>query len=241
MRSALLFIVVLAACENKGHHTFSSTKEFCFMSIADLRKDYTQATLDEADALANPFDFFKLWFEQALNADLPEPNAMTLATVNAKGRPSARIVLIKGLDARGITFFTNYESRKGQELAQNPHAALLFHWTELERQVRIEGRVEKCSPEESDAYYLSRPAGSRLGAWASPQSQVIDSREVLEARVRQAQEDQQGDPQTRPPFWGGYRLVPDFFEFWQGRPSRLHDRLAYTLQGDSWAMSRLAP
>ncbi len=211
------------------------------MSIADLRKDYTQATLDEADALASPFDFFKLWFEQALNADLPEPNAMTLATVNAKGRPSARIVLIKGLDARGITFFTNYESRKGQELTQNPHAALLFHWTELERQVRIEGRVEKCSPEESDAYYLSRPAGSRLGAWASPQSQVIDSREVLEARVREAQEAQQGDPQTRPPFWGGYRLVPDFFEFWQGRPSRLHDRLAYTLQGDSWAMSRLAP
>ncbi|WP_275271901.1 pyridoxamine 5'-phosphate oxidase [Limnobacter sp. P1] len=211
------------------------------MSIADLRKDYTQATLDEADALANPLDFFKLWFDQALNADLPEPNAMTLATVNAKGRPSARIVLIKGLDARGITFFTNYESRKGQELAQNPHAAILFHWTELERQVRIEGRVEKCSPEESDAYYLSRPAGSRLGAWASPQSQVIDSRAVLEARVRQAQEEQRGDPQTRPPFWGGYRLVPDFFEFWQGRPSRLHDRLAYTLQGDSWAMSRLAP
>lgn len=211
------------------------------MSIADLRKDYTQATLDEADALASPLDFFKLWFDQALNADLPEPNAMTLATVNAQGRPSARIVLIKGLDARGITFFTNYESRKGRELAQNPHAAILFHWTELERQVRIEGRVEKCSPEESDAYYLSRPAGSRLGAWASPQSQVIDSRAVLEARVRQAQEEQQGDPQTRPPFWGGYRLVPDFFEFWQGRPSRLHDRLAYTLQGDSWAMSRLAP
>jgi pyridoxamine 5'-phosphate oxidase len=232
---------VLSACENKGHDTFSSTEEFCFMSIADLRKDYTQATLDEADALANPLDFFKLWFDQALTADLPEPNAMTLATVNAKGRPSARIVLIKGLDARGITFFTNYESRKGQELAQNPHAAILFHWTELERQVRIEGRVEKCSPEESDAYYLSRPAGSRLGAWASPQSQVIDSRAVLEARVRQAQEEQQGDPQTRPPFWGGYRLVPDFFEFWQGRPSRLHDRLAYTLQGDSWAMSRLAP
>lgn len=211
------------------------------MSIADLRKDYTQATLDETDALANPFDFFKLWFDQALNADLPEPNAMTLATVNANGRPSARIVLIKGLDERGITFFTNYESRKGKELAQNPHASILFHWTELERQVRIEGRVEKCSPEESDAYYLSRPAGSRLGAWASPQSQVIDSRAALEARVRQADAEQQGDPKTRPPFWGGYRLVPDFFEFWQGRPSRLHDRLAYTLQGDSWVMSRLAP
>jgi pyridoxamine 5'-phosphate oxidase len=211
------------------------------MSIADLRKDYTQATLDEADALANPFEFFKLWFDQALKADLPEPNAMTLATVNDQGRPSARIVLIKGLDDKGITFFTNYESRKGQELAQNPHAALLFHWTELERQVRIEGRVEKCTAEESDSYYLSRPAGSRLGAWASPQSQVIESRSVLENRVKQAQAEQQGDPQTRPPFWGGYRLVPDFFEFWQGRSSRLHDRLAYSLQGEHWDMVRLAP
>lgn len=211
------------------------------MSIADLRKDYTQATLDEADALVNPFDFFKLWFDQALNADLPEPNAMTLATVNAQGKPSARIVLIKGLDDRGITFFTNYQSRKGQELAQNPHAAILFHWTELERQVRIEGRVEMCSPEESDAYYLSRPAGSRLGAWASPQSKVIESRDVLENLVQKAHAEQDGDPKTRPPFWGGYRLVPDFFEFWQGRPSRLHDRLAYSKQGDMWTMSRLAP
>ncbi|HEX4855955.1 MAG TPA: pyridoxamine 5'-phosphate oxidase [Limnobacter sp.] len=211
------------------------------MSIADLRKEYTQAELSESDALSNPFDFFRLWFDQALKADLPEPNAMTLATVNAEGRPSARIVLIKGLDERGITFFTNYESRKGQELAQNPHAALLFHWTELERQVRIEGRVEKCSAAESDAYYLSRPAGSRLGAWASPQSRVIESREVLEQRVKTAAEELQGDPKVRPPFWGGYRLVPEFFEFWQGRPSRLHDRLAYTLQGRHWIMSRLAP
>lgn len=211
------------------------------MSIADLRKDYTHASLDEADALANPLDFFKLWLDQALSAELPEPNAMTLATVNEQGFPSARVVLIKGLDARGISFFTNYESRKGKELAANPHAAILFHWTELERQVRIEGVIEKISAEESDAYYLSRPAGSRLGAWASPQSQVIASREVLEQRVKQAQAEQQGEPKVRPPFWGGYRLVPRYFEFWQGRPSRLHDRLAYTKNGDAWQISRLAP
>jgi pyridoxamine 5'-phosphate oxidase len=211
------------------------------MSIADIRKEYTQATLDEADALSNPFDFFSLWFQQALNANLPEPNAMNLSTVNAQGKPSSRIVLIKGFDNQGITFFTNYESRKGQDLSENPYAAILFYWAELERQVRIEGQVEKCSSEDSDAYYLSRPTGSRLGAWASPQSRVIESRKELEIRVQKAQAEQQDDPQIRPPFWGGYRLKPDFFEFWQGRSSRLHDRLAYTLKSDSWVLARLAP
>lgn len=209
-------------------------------SIADLRKDYTQASLDEADAPTNPFAFFNMWFDQALKAELPEPNAMTLATVNAEGKPAARIVLIKGLDDRGFVFFTNYDSRKGQELASNPNAALLFHWTELERQVRIEGVVEKVSPQESDNYYHSRPLGSRLGAWASPQSKVIDSRQVLDERLASVQQEKQENPE-RPPFWGGYRLVPSYFEFWQGRPSRLHDRLAYTLDGGLWARARLAP
>ncbi|HEX4879700.1 MAG TPA: pyridoxamine 5'-phosphate oxidase [Limnobacter sp.] len=209
-------------------------------SIADLRKEYTMATLDEADAPANPMDFFRAWFDQALQAQLPEPNAMTLATVNAQGKPAARIVLIKGVDERGFVFFTNYDSRKGQELAANPCAALLFHWTELERQVRVEGVVEKVSPEESDAYYMSRPLGSRLGAWASPQSQVIESRRELEDRLAAAQVAQQADPK-RPPFWGGYRLVPNYFEFWQGRSSRLHDRLVYTPMHGGWSVLRLAP
>lgn len=209
--------------------------------LADLRKDYTHASLDEADAPQNPFELFNRWLSQALTAQLPEPNAMTLATVDAQGRPAARIVLIKGVDERGFQFFTNYESRKGRELAANPNACLLFHWTELERQVRIEGQVERCTPEESDQYYLSRPVNSRLGAWASPQSQVIPNRAYLEDRVAQSQS-QWGDQPQRPEFWGGYRLVPQYFEFWQGRPSRLHDRLCYTQQpSGAWTLSRLAP
>lgn len=210
------------------------------MSIADLRKDYMQGSLHEEDAPTDPFQFFKVWFDQALRAQLPEPNAMTLSTVSSNGRPASRIVLIKGFDQTGFTFFTNYDSRKGQELDANPFASLLFHWTELERQVRIEGKVSKVSAERSDEYYHSRPLGSRIGAWASPQSQVLPDRNALEALVEKVQ-DVHGERPARPPHWGGYCLIPDYFEFWQGRPSRLHDRLAYRLEDGSWQRSRLAP
>ena len=209
------------------------------MSVADLRQSYEKNVLLEAHAQASPFDQFVLWFEEALAAGVAEPNAMTLATVDGAGRPSARIVLIKGYDPRGFTFFTNYDSRKGQELAQNDRAALLFFWQPLERQVRIEGRVEKVDAATSDAYYNSRPLGSRLGAWASPQSRPT-TRDELVAR-EQASAAEHGDHPPRPDHWGGYRLIPDAFEFWQGRPSRLHDRLQYLPQGDAWHIVRLAP
>lgn len=208
--------------------------------LAELRKSYERAELDESASAANPFDQFRLWMQQALDAKLPEPNAMTLATVGADGRPSTRVVLIKGFDERGIVWYTNYESRKGRELAGNPYAALQFHWVELERVVRIEGRVEKTDAAESDAYYRSRPLDSRIGAWASPQSQVIPSRAVLVAAAAKYGAQFMLDP-PRPPHWGGFRLVPDRFEFWQGRKSRLHDRLSYRLDGDAWIRERLAP
>jgi len=209
--------------------------------IAHLRKSYEQGELDEASAAAQPLRQFERWLEQAIQGQLPEPNAMTLATVGADGRPSTRIVLIKGVDARGIVWYTNYESRKGRELAARPFAALQFHWVELERVVRIEGRVERTSAEESDAYYASRPLDSRLGAWASPQSRPIASRAVLVANAAKAAA-QHGLHPPRPPDWGGFRLVPDRWEFWQGRKSRLHDRLSYRLQPDgSWLRERLAP
>ena len=209
--------------------------------IAHLRKSYEQGELDEASAAAQPLRQFELWLEQAIQAQLPEPNAMTLATVGEDDRPSTRVVLIKGVDARGIVWYTNYESRKGRELAARPFAALQFHWVELERVVRIEGRVERTGAEESDAYYASRPLDSRLGAWASPQSRPISSRAVLVANAAKAAA-QHGLHPPRPPHWGGFRLVPDRWEFWQGRKSRLHDRLSYRLQPDGgWLRERLAP
>lgn len=210
------------------------------MSLADLRKNYERAELDETASHADPMRQFELWLQQALQAQLPEPNAMTLATVGENGRPSTRVVLIKGFDARGIVWYTNYTSRKGRELAANPVAALQFHWVELERVVRIEGQVEKVSAEESDAYFRSRPLDSRIGAWASPQSEVIASRAVLVANAAKVSAQHLLNP-PRPPHWGGYRLIPDAWEFWQGRKSRLHDRLHYRLCDGSWVRERLAP
>ena len=205
-----------------------------------MRLSYEKGSLDEADAGSAPLQLFQRWLNDAIRANVPEPNAMTLATVGADGRPSTRIVLIKSADASGLVFFTNYDSRKGQELATNPQAALQFHWVQLERVVRIEGVVERTSAEESDAYFETRPLDSRIGAWASPQSQVIANRGVLLANAAKASA-KFGLKPPRPDHWGGYRLVPDVWEFWQGRKSRLHDRVRFRLEGGARLKERLAP
>ena len=209
-------------------------------SLADLRKSYERAELNENASHADPLQQFDQWLQEAISAEIPEPNAMTLATVGSDLRPSTRVVLIKGYDANGIVWFTNYASRKGQQLAGNPYAALQFHWVELERVVRIEGVVEKVSDAESDEYFQSRPLDSRIGAWASPQSQVIAGRSVLVTNAAKYAAQFMLQP-PRPPHWGGFRLQADNWEFWQGRKSRLHDRLHYRKDGDNWLRERLAP
>lgn len=218
-----------------------TSQQHAASSLANLRKDYTLRGLSEADIDPDPFVQFRTWFGQALAAKLPEPNAMTLATVGADGRPSARIVLLKDVDERGFTFYTNYESRKARDLAAQPYAALIFYWADLERQVRIEGDVAQVSAAESDAYFQSRPRGSRLGAWTSPQSQVIADREVLDQRLAEFEARFATGDVSRPPHWGGYRVIPYMIEFWQGRPSRLHDRIRYRWVDKRWQIERLAP
>ena len=223
------------------------------MKLSDLRQDYSLQSLDITDVSNDPFEQFKKWFDEAIKSEILEPNAMTLATATADGKPSARIVLLKGIDNQGFVFFTNYESKKGVEMSANPQAALCFCWLELQRQIRIEGTIEKIAAADSDAYFQSRPVGSRIGAWASPQSQVIDSRAVIEENenlykkqfnVIARNEATEGGANVeipRPAHWGGYVLKPTMIEFWQGRSSRLHDRICYVFEGNVWKIERLAP
>ncbi|MGF1470552.1 MAG: pyridoxamine 5'-phosphate oxidase [Rubrobacteraceae bacterium] len=209
--------------------------------VAGLRKEYTRSGLHKSGAAADPTAQFRGWFEEALNAGLHEPNAMTLATATPDGKPSARVVLLKGYDQRGFVFYTNYEGRKANELEANPNCALTFYWGELERQVRVEGRVVRVRAEESDTYFASRPRGSQLGAWASRQSRTVEGREELEERLRKLEAEYENREIPRPPFWGGYRVEPESVEFWQGRENRIHDRLLYQRAGENWSMERLQP
>lgn len=218
------------------------TNETVNPDISALRRNYTRESLSETGVHADPVQQFDHWFREALNSELPEPNAMTLATASRDGRPGARTVLLKGFDHQGFVFYTNYESRKGQEIAENPRVALLFTWLELERQIRIEGTAGRVGPEEAEAYFQSRPKGSQVGAWASPQSRVVAGREVLEQKLEELNETFKHDENLPlPPFWGGYRVYPDCFEFWQGRENRLHDRVRYTRMETGWKIERLAP
>ena len=209
--------------------------------IADIRKDYKLQSLSENDIVASPFEQFKKWWDEAIASEIDEVNAMTLATVSADGKPSARIVLLKGLNENGFQFYTNYESHKAKEMDSNKNVALIFFWKELERQIRIEGTVTKLSDTESDSYFNSRPTDSKIGAWSSPQSKIIPDRDFLENQVLNTRNNFEGEEITRPPFWGGYAVTPSLIEFWQGRSNRLHDRLQYSKKENSWIIERLAP
>ena len=233
---------------NRLHHPAAGRPAVFFahahpdpVTLADLRRDYARARLSERDVASDPITQFQIWFEQARASEIVEPNAMTLATATPDGAPSARIVLLKGIDERGFVFFTDYRSRKGEELRANPRAALVFHWQELERQVRVTGSVERVTEAESEGYFRTRPLGSRIGAWCSHQSSVIGNRETLEKRMAELERDFASGDVPLPPYWGGFRVTPETVEFWQGRPNRLHDRIRYARERDGWRLERLAP